>query len=104
MSHNLDQHLEQLNNCLDLMRKYRAMQLTGDLARNFIHELAAIDDSYHAQITEGIDENIELSEVSDAYLILNPHDRYAAIKSELDSSLVYIVNGFIKDKLAEMDE
>ena len=66
----LDANLDQVIKCTDLMKKYRLLELTGDLARKFIHELSAINDSFHDQITEGIDENIEVSDIRVDYVRL----------------------------------
>lgn len=100
----LDQHLGTLNECLDLMRKYRAMSLTGDLARNFISELLAIDDSKKEHLESEFNAATEISEVTESHMYLGIEARYTAIKAELDTSLVSVVEAFIEIELAGMGE
>ena len=100
----LDMKNEERAEIVALFKRFEDKDLTATSARHFIIELDKINDSYHEQITEAIDEKIERSKLGDAIINDNGNQRRIIIELEIGKALIYVVQEFIKTKLHDFSE
>jgi hypothetical protein len=99
----LDMINEQQAEVLALLKRFEGVDLTAKSSRLFILALAEIDDQYHNEIAESIDESLEKSKFGDAIMLDDSQQRRIGIELECNKSIVYAVTKFIKSKLGECE-
>jgi len=100
----LDMLNEQRKETIELLQRFEGADLTAKSSRFFIVALAEIDDRFHNEIAESIDEKLEKSKFGDAIMLDDAQQRRIGIELEANEAIVYAVTKFIKTKLHDFSE